>query len=307
MQKKLKYIIDTDIGDDIDDAFAVAFAANAGLNLIGITTVFRNSVQRARMTKRLLALCGRTDIPVYAGVDQPFVQRIENLLPKEMIEKEMAKGYYELPQYMPEMDAVGYNDDRHAVDFIIESAEKYGKELVLIPIGPFTNIAMAIRKAPEIMKNVGEIRLIGGFYFQDVPEWNVACDPEAARILYTFGIPIKAVGIDITTKCPLSQEDVADLRRACDGGNALICRMMDKWFAHYGQKAPIMHDPLVIASILDDGVVGYEDKYVLIGLEGAQRCKTVVEDAPSPLNAKISVGTAVDSGKFVKLFKQYIG
>ena len=76
-----KYIIDTDIGDDVDDTFAVILAANAPMDLIGITTVFRNAKQRAQMAQYLLKLIHHEEIPVYAGLDKPILQRIENLLP----------------------------------------------------------------------------------------------------------------------------------------------------------------------------------------------------------------------------------
>ena len=72
-----KYIIDTDIGDDVDDAFAVMLAAKSEMDLLGITTVFRNSKQRAQMAQYLLRLIGHEEIPVYAGVDKPFLQKIE--------------------------------------------------------------------------------------------------------------------------------------------------------------------------------------------------------------------------------------
>ena len=88
----MKYIIDTDIGDDVDDAFAVMLAAKSPMDMLGITTVFRNAKQRAQMAQYLLRLIGREDLPVYAGVDKPFLQRIEYLLPPEMIEEEMRKG-----------------------------------------------------------------------------------------------------------------------------------------------------------------------------------------------------------------------
>ena len=72
-----KYIIDTDIGDDVDDAFAVMLAAKSQLNVVGITTVFRNAMQRAKMAKYLLRLIGREDIPVIAGIDTPIVQKMQ--------------------------------------------------------------------------------------------------------------------------------------------------------------------------------------------------------------------------------------
>lgn len=300
-----KIIIDTDPGDDIDDAFAIAFAANAGMNIIGVTTVFRNAMQRAKMTKLLLKYCGRGDIPVYAGVDTAIVQKMQYLLPPEMLEKEMKEGYYTLPQYMPEMENEVVEDE-HAVDFIIRKARELKGELVLVAIGPFSNVAMAVRKAPDIIPLIKELRIIAGYYTKDIPEWNIACDPEAARVMYTCGIPIKAIGLDLTLQCPLSDEDQVELRNLSQEGNKLIIKMMDKWFEHYKSERPIMHDPIVIASMLDDSVVGFEEKYVLIGLQGQERNKTIMQDEPTLENSKIKVGLTVNRDRFFEIFKKYI-
>lgn len=300
-----RYIIDTDPGDDIDDAFAITLAVKAKLDLVGITTVFRNSVQRAKMTKMLLRLCGRDDIPVCAGVDTAIVQKMQYLLPPELLEKEMKDGFYTLPQYLPEMDNENISDE-HAVDFIIRKARELKGNLVIIAIGPFSNVAMAIRKAPDIIPLIKEIRLIGGYYTKDIPEWNVACDPECARVMYSSGIPIKAIGLDLTLQCGLSNETVEKLKSFKDGTNKLLCTMLGKWFAHYGYDKPIMHDPLVIASILDPEIVGFERKNVLIGLQGEERNKTIMQQNKTLENSEIEVGLTVDPEKFFAIFDKYI-
>lgn len=299
-----KYIIDTDIGDDVDDAFAVMLAAKAKMSLVGVTTVFRNSHQRVQMAKYLLRLIGREDIPVYAGVDKPFLQKMEYLLPPEMLEEEMKNGYYTLPQFMPEMAGESV-PDMHAVDFIIETAKTYGKDFVLIAIGPFTNVAMAIRKAPEIMLGIKEIRIIGGNYSVKNPEWNIACDPEAAKIVFTSGIPVKAIGIDTTMRCPLSDEQLDALDSLGSGSAALICNMIEKWRAHYSYVRPVMHDPLAIACCLDDSIVDFEEKIISIGTN-ADRGSTLVVDTPTIETATAQVAVDVRPEDFFRIFNRYI-
>lgn len=299
-----KYIIDTDIGDDIDDAFAIKFAVNAGLNIIGITTVFRNSSQRAKMTKLLLKLCGRGDIPIFAGTDSPFIQRIENILPADMIKREMAKGYYHVPQYLPEMEQEQY-ENIHAVDYIIDCARKFKKDLTILAIGPLTNIALAIRKAPDIVNDIGEICLIGGYYFKDSAEWNIACDPEAARIVFTSGAKIRAIGIDLTQYTVLTDTDMQVLTSSRDKCNELLYQMTIKWWEHYGKKSPIMHDSLLIAAILDEAVVKFNLMRIKIGLEGSERCKTITETDPSRDNAVIDVAKDLNLELFFAYFRKY--
>lgn len=300
-----KIIIDTDVGDDIDDAFALTLACKAGVDIAGITTVFRNSFQRAQMAKRLLKLCGRGDVEVRAGADLPLVQRIEYLRPPEMLAKEEKDGYYVLPQFMPDMESEEVSGE-HAVDFIIRKAREFANKLVIVGIAPLTNIALAIRKAPDIVKKVKEIRLIAGYYTKDVPEWNIACDPEAARIVYTSGIPVKAAGLDVTMQCPLSDDELAIFREDKNAANELIGVMMDKWFEHYKFERPVMHDPLIIADMLAPSVVEYEDKNVCVGLWGDKRGKTILEENDTLESGRIKVGLAVSPEKFFAVFKKYV-
>lgn len=301
----MKYIIDTDIGDDVDDAFAVMLAAKSPMEMLGITTVFRNAKQRAQMAQYLLRLIGREDLPVYAGVDKPFLQRIEYLLPPEMIEEEMRKGYYTLPQYMPEMESEKVKET-HAVDYIIEMAKTYGQELTIIPIGPFTNIAMAIRKAPEIMATIKEIRIIGGNYSELKPEWNIACDPEAAQIVFTSGIPITAIGIDTTMRCPLSDEQLEYLHNLGDSSAALICNMIEKWTAHYSYVRPVMHDPLAIACCMDESIVTFKEMHVKVELYGDNRWCTVPCEEASMQTGTFRVAVDVHPEEFFTIFDKYI-
>ncbi|MBR2023087.1 MAG: nucleoside hydrolase [Clostridia bacterium] len=300
-----KYIIDTDIGDDVDDAFAVMLAAKSPMDLIGITTVFRNAKQRAQMAQYLLRLIGKENIPVYAGIDKPLLQRIEYLLPPEMIEEEMKKGYYTLPQYMPEMERENIRET-DAVDYIIEMAKTYGKQLTLVPIGPFTNIAMAIRKAPEIMSRIKEIRIIGGNYAEAKPEWNIACDPESAQIVFTSGIPIVAIGIDTTMRCPLSDEQLDKLHNLGSGSATLICNMIEKWTAHYSYVRPVMHDPLAVACCMDESIVTFKEMHVKVELYGEKRWCTVPCETPSLETGTFKVAVDVRPDDFFTIFDTYI-
>ena len=156
MDKKIKVIIDTDIGDDIDDAFALLFAMKLEFDIIGITTVFRNTVQRAKMTKKLLCDFGRgyEEVKVYAGCATPLAEK--------------KKNYPTLPCYTSDADAFepDSEDENEAIDFIIESARKYGKDLTIIALGPFTNMAKAAMRDPEAMNSVSKTVIMGGAFYK---------------------------------------------------------------------------------------------------------------------------------------------
>ena len=136
-----KYIIDTDIGDDIDDAFALHLAMHSNLNLVAVTTVYRNAFDRARLAKRLIALYGK-DIPVYFGYGSTLDGLNES---------------FKLCQWTKELESDCYAPDNknpeEAVDLILDCARKYGKDFILLAIGPLTNVARAIQKDPVAMQN----------------------------------------------------------------------------------------------------------------------------------------------------------
>ncbi|MGN1052139.1 MAG: nucleoside hydrolase, partial [Candidatus Scatosoma sp.] len=201
--KKIKIILDTDIGDDIDDLFALHLLANSPeVDLLGVTTVFRNAEKRAKMSAYALKELNRADVPVYAGADDPLICIPETIVGEEILRKEKRdeKGKYLIPQYVSYMEKAEICNG-NAVEFIADAARKYGSELHLVLIGAYTNAALAIRMYPEAMKNVADITVMGGYFYRDFPEWNIMCDPEAAHIVFSSGIPVKAVGIDVTSQC----------------------------------------------------------------------------------------------------------
>lgn len=142
--------------------------------IIGVTTVFRSTIQRARMTKKLLRLygCGYEKTPVFAGYGTPFMEK-----PQE---------YGCVPHYIP--DAEIYQPDsvrpEDAMDFIIQSCRRYGKELTVAAIEPFTNMARVIEKDPEALNLCKNVCIMGGAFFKQYADWNVMCDVEAADRMF---------------------------------------------------------------------------------------------------------------------------
>ncbi len=300
MEKK-KIIIDTDIGDDIDDLFVLYLLPNSSeVEVLGITTVFRNAAARARMAKYALGQLGREEIPVYAGADNPLLCIPEQIV-GELREKEAhdRSGKYLPPQYADYMDAAKVESD-HAVNFIISQAKRYGKDLHLLFIGALTNAALAIRLAPDIMKGIGGITLMGGYFYQDFTEWNIMCDPEAAQIVFSSGIPVRAVGIDVTSKCVLDQSFQNKLRETGVKADRLFPEMLGKWFEHYRFSAPVMHDPLAFSSPTGSGFVDFRMEKVRVGLAGGERAKTIICEEGHPIQVAYQVNTEA----FFRFFKK---
>ncbi len=302
----MKYIIDTDIGDAIDDAFALLFSMELGLDIIGITTVFENTDERARIVKKLLKLYGKgyKNTPVFAGYGKISTSA-------------------ELCQYTADLDDEIYAPDskesEDAVDFIISSAEKHGDDLSIIAIGPFTNIAKAIEKSPSAMKNVGKVIIMGGAYFKQYADWNVTCDPESAKIMFDNIDNIRCIGADVTHKTIISREDdkiISQYR-----GNqakeyaSLLYRL---WKEATGEELAVLHDPLAVYYAVYEEICKFEKSPIAVITEGAARGITLNVDAYSKsyfndfyknntIKTKHFLAKEVDSKRiteeFIKIFK----
>ncbi|SDX99893.1 nucleoside hydrolase [Paenibacillus sp. CF384] len=290
---RTKIIIDTDIGDDIDDALAIAFALESPeLDVIGITTVFKNVTARAKLTVNMLEMAGRGDIPVYAGIGSPILNKVDvNEIPCQFSEEK-------------DGDVEGFGTD--AIDFIIDSVMKSDGDITLVPIGPLTNIAIAILKEPKLKHKVKEIVMMGGCFYSHLSEWNIRCDPEAARIVFESGIPIKAVGLDVTVQCVLTKEDVDRLFTKPKRSAAYIRELVGRWQTitdHY----PMMHDPLAICAVFDHEILEFQRDEIVVETQGeftrgATYNKTALYWRGNAEQSVIQAAKNVDSEAFRKLY-----
>lgn len=254
-----KIIIDTDIGLDVDDSYAISLAAKSPeLRVEGITTVYGDTLTRAKIALKLLTLAGRSDIPVIVGEEEPISENRKAL--RLSVE---GKGIL-TPQDKKLQVTPG-----NAVDFIINKVLPSRKEFTIVAIGALTNIAKAIKKEPAIKNGIKELVLMGGVINppiingEKVPydtEYNFNCDPEATKIVFESGIPIILVPTDITMNPQnyLSEKQLNKLRKANTPLTNTLLRMTEIWLDLYKQFAPIlgltpamirawMHDPLTVA------------------------------------------------------------
>lgn len=257
-----KILIDTDIGDDIDDAFAMLFAMCEGVDIVGVTTVFQNTLERARMAKKLLSLYGEryADVPVYFGYGNSTAHTC---------------------QYTPDLENDAYapngNCPEDAIDFIIECCEKYRDDLIIIAIGPFTNIARAARKSPDALSRVGEVVIMGGAYFRQYADWNVWCDPQAAKTMFESLCGIRCLGADVTHLLRLSGED--DAKILTYGGKndaaSYVKELYRLWKAESRGSLGVLHDPLALLCAIDPTYCRYKSAPVAVVTEGFARGMTV--------------------------------
>ena len=262
MEKKIKVIIDTDIGDDIDDAFALLFAMKLNFDIIGITPVFENTVERAKMSKKLLRLYGKgyENVPVYAGYSTPLAKE--------------AREYPHLCQYTKDIDDNIYTPDAlmpdDAVNFIIKSCKEYGDKLTVIAIGPFTNIAKVIEKDKDAL-NTARVVIMGGAFFKQYADWNVTCDPEAAKIMFDNVKNIHALGADVTHKLKISEDDDKTICETKSSEAASYVSEIYKLWKGDKNKLGVLHDPLAILYSLDTSVCECESAPVAVITDGYAR------------------------------------
>lgn len=259
--EKYKIILDTDIGDDIDDALALALALEMPeIELLGVTTVFLDTQRRARIAKKMLHLWGK-EVPVYAGI-----RKGERTDPK--VDDVPCQYTYDLEGGAFEALNDAYKDGGEAaVDFLVDSARKYGKELTVVAIGPLSNVAAAIRKAPEVMKGIDRIVLMGGCFYRDGAEWNILCDPLGADTVFNSGVKTVCVGLDVTEQTQLSDRQQERIQSGgLDEKRAYLSSLVCLHRKATGHNA-FLHDPLTVYYLVHPDIMTVEDIRVRVETE----------------------------------------
>lgn len=293
--KKYNIILDTDIGDDIDDAFALSLALRSPeINILGITTVFKNVYLRSKIAKHMVNLANRADIEVYLGIDKPLKSEII----RWDYETEDHNGKIKIRHYTDEMKDARINQ-MPAVDFILKTIDENPNGVTIVAIGPLTNLAKAYLKNPNTFLKVKEIIMMAGQLKGTYPEWNIKVDVDAAKIILGLNIPIKMVGLDVTTQCKLDDETIEKFSKLPDLMDKLTYKMLNIWL-NDNKKQPTFHDPLTIATMINDccHFEPYEIKIITNGEDyGKMIAKRVNESS-------LMAATTVDVSSFMKLLEE---
>jgi purine nucleosidase len=229
-------ILDTDIGDDIDDAFALALALRSPeIHLLGITTEFGDTELRARLVDRYLKAVGRAEIPVAAGV--------RTAAPNHFTQAAYARQEPDRPH-------------AGAVDFLFREIRAHPGEITLICIGPPVNVQAAIARDAQMFRKLKRVVMMGGSIYRGYdgpggartppqPEWNILNDPAGARALLASGVPVYMMPLD-STQVRLDQADQA---RIFAHGSALtdqLTLLYHEWSGTGPWKTPTLYDPVAV-------------------------------------------------------------
>ncbi len=253
MSQPRKIIIDTDPGQDDAVAILLALASPDEIDLLGITAVAGNvPLELTQKNARMICeLARRSDIPVFAGCDRPLNHP---LVTAEHVHGKTGLDGPDLPD--PTMPL----QDQHAVDFIVKTLRREPSgSITLCPIGPLTNIATALQRAPEIASRVEEIVLMGGAYFEvgnvtPAAEFNIYVDPEAAEIVFKSGTQITMMPLDITHKALVTPPRNEAFRALGTDVGVAVAQMTDFFERYdkekYGSEGAPLHDPCVTAFLI---------------------------------------------------------
>ena len=284
--EKMKVILDTDIGSDIDDALALAYLlCQPRCELVGITTCTGQSLLRVQMASAICRNVGRDDIPIHSGCTEAMLVDIRQ-------------------KTAPQAAALGDWSSRRdfapntAVEFLRKTIRANPGEITLLTIGPLTNIAALLAIDPEIFSQLKQIVLMCGRFFTRMQgEWNAINDPHATAMVYGQGVQHRALrhlsfGLDVTTLCTMTPDQCRNQFTA----KALqpVRDFAEIWFQQ--AKEVTFHDPLAAACIFEPEICIYRQGRVTVSLVEPTLGWTVFD---GKADEKIhTVASEVDSRKF---------
>jgi inosine-uridine nucleoside N-ribohydrolase len=310
-----KLILDVDTGTD--DAVALMVAAlSPDIDLVGATSVNGNTTLdfTTENTLRVFDYIGMPEVPVYRGVDRPLV--------RTDVKRGMAERIHGDMLDLPAASQARLQP-QHAVDWLIETYLASNGDIVLCPVGPLTNIAMAIQKEPRILDAIPEIVIMGGAHdhgnITASAEFNIWLDPEAARIVVNCGRPIRMVPLDATHRALVSTEDAARLRALGTPGGEAAARFVLQRIDGYDATQPMprkdgalaapVHDALAVCAIIDPTILTTEHIPVDVEVHAELSIGRTVCDfrfrSGKPANVHFAMDA--DEPKFVAMLLDILG
>jgi purine nucleosidase len=287
-------LIDTDIGDDIDDAFALALALRLPwLRLRGVTTVAGPVRERARLAQLILAAAGCADVPVAPGSSvmsdgRPGSARFSQ---QPVLGREIGDWRLLNPQ-----SPISNLQPLDATDLII-SCSQASAPLTIIALGPLTNIAAALARDPTLTRRARLVAMAGKLGYP-YPDWNLRCDPAAARRVLASGMPITLVGMHVTMSAKMRAPQLQRLFAGPDALGAALARCVLAWRT-WKRRIPILHDALTVAIAADPTLAQLAPRRVLVGWRGFSLAARLT--TPNAL-----VCTSADQQQFHTLLETYL-
>jgi inosine-uridine nucleoside N-ribohydrolase len=287
----VKLLVDTDIGNDIDDTVCLAYLlCQKESELMGITTVSGQPVVRAKLASALCKAAGRGDIPIYPGTENPL-----------LITQKQAVAHQS--KYLPDWPHETNFQKGGAIEFMRQTIRANPGEVTLLAIGPMTNIALLFAADEEIPRLLKELVLMCGTFtyrYRGKPclsEWNARCDPHAAAMVYKTPVAnIKSIGLDVTSEVTLGKEEIT----ATFNTGLLKTVYAFSGIADGTRDSITFHDPLAAAVIFDKNICTFERGNVEVETQN-QRLEGLTYWTPDE-KGKNEVALHVDKERFYEHF-----
>ncbi len=288
----MKIVLDTDIGTDVDDALALAFALNSPeIELLAVTVVSTDVKLRSRLAAKVLKTWDRYDIPVAAGRADTFDGR---------------PTYAGAVNQHRVLTTADLAPSGKGVDLMIEAIQSHPGEVTLVSIGQLTNVAAAFKQAPELTEQVQRLVMMAGAVEHERKiEYNIRCDPAAAAYVFDLSVPKILVPLDVTTRCKYREQYHTELSNAGTARAALIWQMIQAWQQVTGRSEPVLHDPLAVAVSFVPELVTLKPMSLAVVTEaalGMEPGQLIVQD----VEPNVQVATDVDVEQFERLFAERI-
>jgi purine nucleosidase len=284
-------ILDTDIGTDVDDLLALVFVAKAPeLCLEGVTTVHGNTLLRAKIARIVCQKLGLPDLPVVPGIS------------KTLSGHEVFWPGHE-GENIPGLEAASVETSLSAPQFLSDLSAKYPGELEILAIGPLTNLAQTISDFPQFGSRVKRLYLMGGAYWTDYSEHNVEMDVLAAKVVFESGIPITAIGLDVTLRVWVREAQVELIQTLPNGLGSILEEQIRRWWRFLGTNQNNPHDPLAALAMVRPDLFSFATCDVSICMEQDRSGHLVRKDNP---HGKISAAYDLDVQQAETLLLRYI-
>jgi len=303
---KRRIILDTDMGSDVDDALCLALAlASPEIELVAVTHVSRDTRLRAAISKRLLELAGRRDVPVFAGLGEPL------------------SGEQRFSWFGNEGDGILESGERPAIDpepavAALARLIRANQGIEIVAVGPMTNLAALLTAEPELARRVSRLTIMGGHIrevayrdcvFPPGVDYNLCSDPDASLVVLNAGIPTRLVTADVTLQAWMTEDDLARFEATRSPLLLALARAIRRWtpimrqvFGNFGAEiepdnAAFLHDPLALACAYDESFCSFSDLEIEPAIEGGL-FRTIERARPDARTRRLRCATAVDGERF---------
>jgi len=304
LPKKIPIILDTDIGSDIDDMYALALALrHPQLDLKGVTTVYGDVQARARLTAKALRLAGREDIPVCAGIRASAERKKRGEIDDDF------SGALTYTQFVTAADPEFGKRYPDAIEFLLKALNNAPEPIGLVGIGACSNLAAVIRHADnQLKRKIRFIALMGGETSRMQAEYNVACDPEAADVVLTCGLPRFMGTFMVTKQVALSAAEVEEyLGGATDPLLRALYETSKMWLPrHTFLAGPVLYDVTPLFWAADPKLIRTSEIKLRVETQGQFTRGYTVPVAASE-SAPVTVSVSLDAAQLKSMLLNIIG